>query len=289
MQVVRTVSQWRTIRRSLAAQTQRIGLIPTMGYLHEGHLSLIRAARERDDLIVVTIFVNPTQFVPGEDFERYPRDEARDLELLKREGVDYVFMPISEDIYPKGFSVSIQPPSASEGWCGDTRPGHFRGVCTVVSILFNLVQPHHAYFGRKDAQQCAVIQSMTRDLHYPIDIFVCPTVREKDGLAMSSRNVYLSPIERSHALILSQTLRLGLERFDGGTLTADAILEEGIGRIRSCEGVRLDYLGIVDQNTFKSIHTVRKGNYYIGAIYIGTTRLIDNMVFGLGEHPTCSE
>lgn len=260
-----------------------------MGYLHEGHLSLIRAARKRDDLVVVSVFVNPTQFVPGEDFERYPRDEARDLELLQREGVDYVLLPTGADIYPPGFSSYIEPPAASQGWCGDTRPGHFRGVCTIVSILFNLVQPHRAYFGRKDAQQCAVIQSMTRDLAFPLEILICPTIREKDGLAMSSRNVYLSFDDRQNALILSQTLNLGLQRFEEGVLDANKILEEGRRQIQSQEGVRLDYLGVVDQNTFKPIAKAQLGAYYIGAIYVGGTRLIDNMVFGIKEYPTCSD
>jgi pantoate--beta-alanine ligase len=289
LQVVHSVSQWRSIRRALDAQTQSIGLVPTMGYLHEGHLSLIRTARKRDDLVVVSIFVNPTQFVPGEDFERYPRDEAHDLELLQREGVDYVLLPASADIYPPGFSCYIEPPAASEGWCGDTRPGHFRGVCTIVSILFHLVQPHHAYFGRKDAQQCAVIQSMTRDLAFPLEILVCPTIREKDGLALSSRNVYLSPDDRRNALILSKTLSLGLTRFDEGAVDANQVLEEGRRQIQSQEGVRLDYLGVVDQNTFKSVASAQKGHYYIGAIYVGVTRLIDNRVFGIKEYPTCSD
>lgn len=289
MQIVRSVSQWGSIRRSLPAQTESIGLVPTMGYLHEGHLSLIRAARKRERIVAVTIYVNPTQFIPGEDFERYPRDEARDLALLEREGVDYVWLPADGDIYPDGFSTYIQPPAASEGWCGAARPGHFRGVCTVVSILFNRVQPRRAYFGRKDAQQCAVIQSMTRDLGFPIDIVVCPTVRERDGLALSSRNVYLSPEERQRALILSQVLRRGLLRFDEGVRDPEIILQEGIAQIGSLEKVRLDYLGIVNQNTFRSVSTVETGCYYIGAIYVGSTRLIDNMVFGFGESPTCSE
>ncbi|MGC9329209.1 MAG: pantoate--beta-alanine ligase, partial [Candidatus Hinthialibacter sp.] len=253
------------------------------GFLHEGHLSLIRIARERCDIVVVSCFVNPTQFVPGEDFERYPRDENRDLALLKKEGVDYVLLPTSDDLYPEGFSTYVLPPAPSQGWCGRSRPGHFQGVCTIVSILFNLVQPHFAYFGRKDAQQCAVIQSMTRDLNFPIEIVVCPIVRDSDGLAMSSRNVYLSTDERRRALTLSQTLRLGLSRFQQGVVDAEAVLAEGKKQIQAVDGVRLDYLGVVNQNTFKSVSIIQAGHYYIGAIYVGTTRLIDNMVFGLGE------
>lgn len=259
-----------------------------MGFLHDGHLSLIRIARQHCDIIVVTCFVNPTQFVPGEDFERYPRDENRDLALLKQEGVDYVLLPGGDDIYPEGFSTSIQPPASSQGWCGQSRPGHFQGVCTIVSILFNLVQPHFAFFGRKDAQQCAVIQAMTRDLNFPIEIVLCPIVRESDGLAMSSRNVYLSDEERRRALVLSKTLRLGLTLFQQGVVDSQAVLDEGKKQIQTMEGVRLDYLGVVNQNTFKSVSIIQPGNYYIGAMYVGTTRLIDNMVFGLGEAP-CSE
>jgi len=256
-----------------------LGFVPTMGYLHEGHLSLVRASRAQNERTAVSIYVNPTQFVPGEDFERYPRDEARDLQLLEKEGVDWVFLPSQEEIYPEGFSTFIEPPSSSRGWCGEARPGHFRGVCTVVAILFTIVQPDRAYFGRKDAQQAAAIRRMTQDLRFPIEISVQPIVRESDGLAMSSRNVYLSLKERRNALILSQTLARGIERFREGEREAAAILREGKARIESAEGVRLDYLGAVNGNTFESVKTIASGDLYIGAIFAGKTRLIDNMIF----------
>ncbi|MEW6235249.1 MAG: pantoate--beta-alanine ligase [Candidatus Omnitrophota bacterium] len=256
-----------------------LGFVPTMGYLHEGHLSLVRASKAENDRTAVSIYVNPTQFVPGEDFEQYPRDEARDLHWLEKEGVDWVFLPSRAEIYPEGFSTYIEPPQPSRGWCGEARPGHFRGVCTVVAILFNIIQPDRAYFGRKDAQQAAVIRRMTQDLRYPVEISVQPIVRESDGLAMSSRNVYLSLEERRKALILSQTLARGIERFREGECEASVILQEGIARIESAEGVRLDYLGAVNRNTFESVKTIASGDLYIGSIYVGKTRLIDNMIF----------
>lgn len=256
-----------------------IGFVPTMGYLHEGHLSLVRKARAENDIVITSVFVNPTQFVPGEDYERYPRDEDRDRKLLEQEGVDVLFIPTSNTIYPEHFSTYIQPPKQSEGWCGASRPGHFRGVCTIVGIFFNLVQPTRAYFGQKDAQQAAVIKQMTNDLRFPVDIIVCPIIREEDGLAMSSRNVYLSTEERKNALVLYESLKQGLVRFQNGEKDAETIINDGKQRITSTNGVQLDYLSIVDQNTFESVNTVSPNNLYIGAIKIGKTRLIDNMLF----------
>lgn len=256
-----------------------IGLAPTMGYLHEGHLTLVRAAKQNNDRVIATIFVNPVQFVEGEDFERYPRDEARDLAMLQREGADAVFVPQPGDIYPAGFSTYVEPPAPSKGWCGAARPGHFRGVCTVVSILFNLTQPDRAYFGRKDAQQMAVIRRMTADFAFPIEIIGLPTVREPDGLALSSRNAYLNDDQRKQALALTQTLQRGVERFRAGEQNAQRILDEAKKTINAIEGVRLDYLGAVDENTFEAVSTIQKGNLYIGAVYVGPTRLIDNRAF----------
>ena len=219
------------------------------------------------------------QFVEGEDFERYPRDEARDLAMLQREGADAVFVPQPGDIYPAGFSTYVEPPAPSKGWCGAARPGHFRGVCTVVSILFNLTQPDRAYFGRKDAQQMAVIRRMTADFAFPIEIIGLPTVREPDGLALSSRNAYLNDDQRKQALALTQTLQRGVERFRAGEQNAQRILDEAKKTINAIEGVRLDYLGAVDENTFEAVSTIQKGNLYIGAVYVGPTRLIDNRAF----------
>ncbi len=279
MNIYRTATE---IQKDIIKQKQsgkRIGFVPTMGYLHEGHLSLVRKARAENDTVCVSIFVNPTQFGPGEDFKRYPRDEERDLDLLEKENVDLVFIPTSQEIYHDSFSTYIIPPSRSHGWCGDTRPGHFQGVCTIVAVLFNITQPSRAYFGRKDAQQAAVIRQMTKDLRFPIEITVCPTVREADGLAMSSRNAYLSPEERQAALNLPKTLSEGIERYKNGEKKADVILDEGKEKVQSHPQVKLDYLGIVDQNTFQSADFIEEGNLFIGSIYVGKTRLIDNMIF----------
>lgn len=281
MRVIRTVSDWKALKASPEFANKSLALVPTMGFLHQGHLSLVRATRARNERVAVSIFVNPTQFVPGEDLERYPRDEVRDIAMLDDEGVDCVFIPTVEEMYPDGFGTCVTPPPQGEGWCGASRPGHFPGVCTVVSILFNIIGPDTAYFGRKDAQQAAVIKQMTKDLHFPVRIVVRPTVRENDGLAMSSRNTYLSPEERAHALILYKTLNLGRKRYREGERSADVIVEEGRIQIETEPNVRLDYLGIVDQNTFKSVNTIVEGNYYIGAIFVGKARLIDNIVFTL--------
>ncbi len=284
MQVVGSMTDWIKLRSESLFINKSIGFVPTMGYLHQGHLSLIRKARVQSDLVVVSIYVNPTQFVPGEDFEHYPRDEKRDLSLLEAEGVDYVITPSDQDIYPNGFSTYIEPPAASSGWCGDARPGHFRGVCTIVAILFNLVRPDRVYLGRKDAQQSVVIRSMTNDFRFPVEIVVCPIIREQDGLAMSSRNVYLSSEERKKALVLHDTLVQGIRKYQTEKLSAVDIITRGKQQIQQIEGVRLDYLGIVEQNTFKPVDIVQPGNFYIGAIYLGKTRLIDNLVFGQEEY-----
>jgi pantoate--beta-alanine ligase len=258
---------------------QRIALVPTMGFLHEGHLSLVRAAKAENDIVITSIFVNPTQFGPAEDYSRYPRDEARDTSLLEAEGVHAVLLPSVATMYPQGNSTAVLPPTQSEGWCGEKRPGHFQGVCSVVAMLFNIVQPDRAYFGEKDAQQLAVIRQMTQDLHFPIEIIGCPIVRDPDGLALSSRNVYLSAAERADALVLSQALYQGLALFQAGERSAARILDAGRAQIEAKSTIRLDYLGIVDQNTFKAIATVREGAIFLGAIHAGKTRLIDNMRF----------
>ncbi len=279
MKVIRTIAEMRRVSKEIRLQKQTLGCVPTMGYLHEGHLSLIRDSLNQTGQTVVTIYVNPTQFGPHEDLEHYPRDEERDVSLLEKEGVDVVFIPDHAEIYPEGFSTYVNPPVAAEHWCGASRPGHFRGVCTIVAILFNIIHPTHAFFGQKDAQQCAVIQSMVDDLKIPVQIHVCPTVREDDGLAMSSRNKYLSEDERKDALALYQTLQQGIQRFQDGTTKADDILLEGFKRIQSNPNIRLDYLAVVDEKTFQPVDFVRQGHFYIGAIYAGKTRLIDNIRF----------
>ncbi|MBZ0255812.1 pantoate--beta-alanine ligase [bacterium] len=279
MKIIRTIDELRCTVATWKRDRLSIGLAPTMGYLHEGHLTLVRAARQNNDRVLATIFVNPTQFVAGEDLERYPRDEERDFALLEQIGADAVFLPPPGEIYPEGFSTYVEPPAAAQGWCGASRPGHFRGVCTVVSILFNLTQPDRAYFGRKDAQQLAVIRRMATDFAFPIEIIGLPTVREPDGLAMSSRNAYLKDEQRQLALSLTQTLQQGVERFQAGERDAQNILKEGTEAIIAIEGVRLDYLGVVDENTFQSVREIKPGNLYIGAMFVGATRLIDNRPF----------
>lgn len=279
MQILRTVHELNQWIHQSQHDGKSLGFVPTMGYLHEGHLSLVRSARGNHESLGVSIFVNPTQFAPHEDLADYPRDEQRDLALLEQENVDWVFIPTVEEIYGPNFSTYVQPPKQAEGWCGASRPSHFRGVCTIVAILFNLVRPHRAYFGQKDAQQAAVIRQMVQDLHFPVEIEIGPIVREEDGLAMSSRNVYLTPEERQHALILSRTLCQGMHRFQAGENSAKAILAKGQQQIHSTPNVRIDYLGIVDQHSFASVDTIQPGNIYLGAVFIGKTRLIDNMIF----------
>lgn len=266
---------------SLACRQQgkTIGCVMTMGFLHEGHLSLVRGSRQQTEVTIATIFVNPTQFGPNEDLDRYPRDEERDIQLLQNEGVDAVFIPVMDEIYPDGFSTYVSPPAAAEQWCGASRPVHFRGVCTVVSILLNIIQPNRAFFGQKDAQQCAVVKSIVQDLRFQTEVVVLPTVREEDGLAMSSRNKYLSHQERNDALVLSQSLMQGKILFDEGETEAQTIIQQGMDRISQHSNIKLDYLAIVEPNAFKAVEQIQKGYFYIGAMYVGKTRLIDNVCF----------
>ncbi|GAE89106.1 pantoate-beta-alanine ligase [Acetivibrio straminisolvens JCM 21531] len=206
MRVIETISDLKAIVRTQKSMGRTIGFVPTMGYLHEGHLSLVNMSLQNNDYTIMSIFVNPTQFGPNEDFDRYPRDMERDLKLAESAGVDVVFAPSVKEMYPDGYNTYVNVEGITEVLCGKSRPGHFRGVTTIVAKLFNIVEPHRAYFGQKDAQQVAVIKKMVRDLNMNIEIITCPIVREEDGLAMSSRNVYLSPEERKSALILSKSL-----------------------------------------------------------------------------------
>ena len=256
-------------------QGKRVGLVPTMGYLHDGHLSLIAEARKRVDLVVVSIFVNPVQFGPNEDFAKYPRNEARDLELCEQAGADVVFLPQVVEMYASDASVFITEERLGNGLCGAKRPGHFRGVCTVVAKLFNLALPHVAVFGQKDYQQAAVIRRMVRDLNFPTEIIVAPIMREPDGLAMSSRNVYLSADERKRALGLSRALQVA----------AEAVADEAADTIRQrmqavleTHGLTPDYVEIVDAETLEPVSAVRRGNVALVAAMCGKTRLIDNRV-----------
>lgn len=258
------------------AEGRKIAFVPTMGYLHEGHLSLLREGRERGDLLVLSIFVNPTQFGVGEDLDTYPRDLGRDVDLARSTGTDLIFVPEAGDMYPPGYSTFVEVEGLGDYLCGANRPGHFRGVTTVVSKLFALVQPHVALFGRKDFQQLAIIRQMTRDLNLPMEIVGLPIVREPDGLAMSSRNVNLSPSERQQALALCDALRLAGALARGGETSAAVVIEAARERIARESDARIDYIEIRHQTTLAEMTTITPDSQMLLAVRIGTTRLIDN-------------
>jgi pantoate--beta-alanine ligase len=279
MQVTRTIAEMRGARQAMAGE---VGLVPTMGYLHEGHLSLVRAARAANQHVVVSIFVNPTQFGPNEDFERYPRDEDRDLELLRGEGVDVVFAPSVEEMYPSGDSTVVDVEGVTDVLEGAHRPGHFRGVATVVSKLFHIIEPTRACFGQKDAQQLLVIKKMVRDQRMAVEIVGCPTVREPDGLAMSSRNAYLSPEERAAALVLSKALNRARALFESGESNGE-LLRAAMRSIIDAEPLAAaDYVSVADTETLAELERVDGRALASLAVRIGKTRLIDNVVLGVG-------
>ena len=268
--------------RAARAAGKRVGFVPTMGVLHEGHLSLMREAKRRADVCVVSIYVNPTQFGPKEDLSKYPRDFDRDRELCESVGVDAIFAPKDEEMWGKGVadgSTWVEEAAVSERWEGASRPGHFRGVCTVVAKLFNIVLPDVACFGQKDAQQCAVLRRMVRDLNFPLEFVVCPTVREPDGLAMSSRNVYLSPSERQEALALRQSLDLARRDLAAGR-TIDEVSAAMTRLIVGKPSARVDYIAIVDPETLLPVKRHEPGRTLVAmAVFVGKTRLIDNETF----------
>jgi len=278
MQVVTTVAEMRRLRSQM---TGSVGLVPTMGYLHEGHLFLVRRARAENQHVVVTIFVNPTQFGPQEDYQRYPRDPERDLRLLEQEGADVVFMPSVEEMYPPGFDAWVEVGEALTGRLeGAARPGHFRGVTTVVAKLFEIVQAQRAYFGQKDGQQLAVIRKMVADLNMGVEVVGLPTVREPDGLAMSSRNVYLSPDERRAATVLWRSLGRARELFDAGERRAEVIRGE-MGAVLASEPLaRVEYVSVADAETLAELETIEGPALVSLAVRIGSTRLIDNVTVG---------
>ena len=255
-----------------------VGFVPTMGYLHEGHVSLARRARQECDGVIASIFVNPTQFGPTEDLSKYPRDLKRDLQLLEAAGVDLVWTPTNEEMYLPGFSTWVEVEGLTRPLEGAARPGHFRGVTTVVTKLFNAVQPQKAYFGQKDAQQAAVIRKMTRDLNFPIEIVVCPTVREPDGLAMSSRNSYLSPEERTAAPILFRALTTAKSAYENGERNADALRKTMSDVLASEPLANQQYVSCADYDTLEELTTVTDKSLLSMAVFIGKTRLIDNFV-----------
>jgi len=278
MRLVHTVAEMKKIVGDILKSGKSIGFVPTMGYLHKGHLSLVEAARKENDVVVVSIFVNPTQFGPNEDYNRYPRDLERDLRLLEPIGVDYVFNPSVEEMYPAMYSTYVEEVELSKYLCGASRPGHFRGVCTVVTKLFNIVKPTKAYFGQKDAQQFRVLRRMVRDLNMDVEMIEMPIVREEDGLAMSSRNVYLSPEERKEATRLYKSLLKAKELIESGERDVQKIKSEML-KILDHPFLKVDYVEIVDEETLKPVEKIERKVIVALAVFVGKARLIDNMIF----------
>ena len=274
MRTVASLSDLRAARLSLAGT---VGLVPTMGYLHEGHLSLVRRAREECDHVAVSIFVNPTQFGPNEDLARYPRDLERDMKLIEPY-TDLLWTPSAEVMYPQGYQTWLEVEAMTRPLEGAMRPGHFRGVTTIVAKLFNGVQPDKAYFGQKDAQQAAVIRQMVRDLNFPTEVVVCPIVREPDGLAMSSRNVYLNPEQRKAATILFRSLGEAKEAFDNGERDAGMLRQVMKDVLASEPLAEVQYVSCADYETLEELETVKRKALLSMAVFIGKTRLIDNFV-----------
>ncbi|MDD8026333.1 MAG: pantoate--beta-alanine ligase [Acidobacteriota bacterium] len=278
MRTIISAAEMKAAGQAERAAGRSVGLVPTMGALHDGHLSLVRACRERADVVVVSLFVNPIQFGPNEDFTRYPRDLERDAGLLREAGAHILFAPEAAEMYPAGFRTRVEIEGLQDKLCGASRPGHFRGVCTVVLKLFHLVEPAVAVFGQKDAQQAIILKRMTRDLDLGLVIDVRPIVRETDGLAMSSRNAYLSPKERAAALVLSRALGEVRAAVRQGTLDA-AVLKARMASILAAEPLaRVDYAAIVDPEGLDPVAEVRAGDLVALAVHIGRTRLIDNWV-----------
>lgn len=275
MKVIETIAEMKRIRTGLPGT---VGFVPTMGYLHEGHLELVRCAKAGNDIAVVSIFVNPTQFGPKEDFEKYPRDPERDLAMLKGVGTDYVFMPSPIDMYPPGFNTWIEVREVTGRLEGAARPGHFRGVATVVAKLFNIVQPTRSYFGQKDAQQCIVIKKMVADLNMLLQIVIVPTVREADGLAMSSRNVYLKAEERRQAPVLYQSLQLALQLWENGEKDATKIRQKMIELIQKKPLADIEYISIADAETLQEFEVIKPPVLVSMVVRFGATRLLDNII-----------
>lgn len=277
MQLIKSAKRLTKRLSGLRRTGKRIGFVPTMGDLHEGHLSLVRHARRENDVIVVSIFVNPTQFGPQEDFKRYPRNLSRDQKLLKREHVDFLFAPSRASIYPKQFKEFVNPGPLARHLCGPKRPGHFRGVATVVKLLFGIVQPHAAYFGQKDYQQVKVIEDMVRRIHLPVQVKMCPIIRETDGLAMSSRNRYLSGKKRISARCLYQALLEGKRLVHLGERRVQSV-KRAVRRVLMSHVDKIDYVEVVDPDKLSPLQRVRIPVLIAVACYIGSTRLIDNLL-----------
>lgn len=277
--VIKSIQELRSLLATARRENKTIGLVPTMGFLHEGHLSLIRRANEENDLVVVSIFVNPTQFGPNEDFETYPRNIEQDTKLANEAGADIIFNPSATEIYPEGSSswVKVEGDITSV-LCGASRPSHFQGVTTVVNILFNIVSPHRAYFGQKDAQQAAVLTKMVRDMHIDLELVVCPIVKEADGLALSSRNTYLNEEERKQALILNQSLLKAKEAYLKGEKDTNKLIQLVTNTITSMPLAKIDYVSIYSYPTLQVIEKIESTAIIAVAVRFGKTRLIDNIL-----------
>ncbi len=278
MKICKTIEEMRGASRAARHAGKCLGFVPTMGALHEGHLSLVRAAESRCDAVAVSIFVNPLQFGLNEDLAKYPRTLERDQALLEKEGVDILFAPAVEEMYPAGAVTYVTVEGLSEKLCGKSRPGHFRGVTTVVAKLFHIVEPDFAFFGQKDAAQAAIIRRMVQDQNFPVEIVVCPIVREADGLAMSSRNAYLDPKERQTALVLHRSLMEVRSCFEKGERNPGNLIEAGKQVFAAEPAVRLDYFEIVDPDTLDPVAEVENPSLVSVAAFVGKTRLIDNIV-----------
>lgn len=277
MKICKTIQEMQVASRAARLGGLRLGFVPTMGALHEGHLSLVQAAKAQCDAVVVSIFVNPLQFGPTEDLAKYPRNFERDCQMLEQESVDLLFAPTAEEMYPEKAITYVTVEGMSERLCGRSRPGHFRGVTTVVAKLFNIIEPDLAFFGQKDAAQAAIIRRMVRDLDFAVEVVVCPIVRDADGLALSSRNAYLSEAQRKSALVLHLALIEVEKQFERGEHDAAKLIETGKRVIAQESGARLDYLEIVDPDTLEAVDPVVSSALVAVAAFVGTTRLIDNV------------
>ncbi len=278
MKVIHNIQEMQEWSETQRLAGKRIVLVPTMGYLHEGHLSLIRLGRSKGDVTVVSIFINPTQFAPNEDLDRYPRDFKRDEALCRKEGVEVVFYPSAQEMYPVNYKTYVYTEDLSQVLCGKSRPIHFRGVTTVVAKLFNIVQPHTAVFGQKDAQQSIIIRKMVQDLNFNIHIEIGPIIREADGLAMSSRNAYLSKEEREQATVLCKSLQLARSEVEKGNRSADDIRQKMQKLIETAPLARIDYVELVDTHSLRPMASIKGETLAAVAVFFGKTRLIDNVI-----------
>ncbi|AGB40153.1 pantoate--beta-alanine ligase [Halobacteroides halobius DSM 5150] len=278
MEIYTTISEIKEFIKSKKLVGEKIGFVPTMGYLHQGHLSLMKEARQDNDIVIASIFVNPTQFGPDEDYDEYPRDLDRDAELAAEVGVDAVFAPEADEIYDSGAATTIQVEGLTDKLCGACRPGHFTGVCIIVSKLFNIIAPDHAYFGQKDAQQVLVIKRMVKDLNFDLEIVIVPIVREEDGLAISSRNKYLNQEERTAATVLYNSLELARELIEQGENKAKVVENKMVEMIKEEPLAKIDYVEVVKQETLESVTKIKDKILIALAVYIGGTRLIDNVM-----------